>query len=275
MILPCDGTDDKLAGLAGSEPAAFDAPPPYTELASPESPAELPSDIPAQTSSYDVPPLLTQRPCNWVYASISNGLIRDRYILDPSLKVPSALLSDEAADKHESERDALNLRSQTAIIDAVVRIVDSGGSGGTNVSRRVRIVLRSNTGTLSVDGAPPPKFHLTATSDTGSLHIYIPRSFHGFISASSSAGSIQLCRELMGNITMSADGQTKKYFVGDHSAIGNKYCDEGKDEWNELSLESKNGAILVEYADQWEAKEREKEARRKEGKGFFGWFFGI
>ncbi len=146
MILPCDSTDDKLAGLASSdEPSAFDAPPPYTEVASLGPPVERPSDVSNLARSYDVPPLLTQRPCNWVYAYMAHGLIQDKYILDPSLKVPSALLSEEAAGLHESERDILNLRSQTATIDAVARIVDTGGSGGTRAGvvmpRRVKIAL--------------------------------------------------------------------------------------------------------------------------------------
>ncbi|KAF9489382.1 hypothetical protein BDN71DRAFT_1499074 [Pleurotus eryngii] len=287
MILPSDSTDDKLADLASSEPTTPDAPPPYTETASLEPPVERPSDITHLATSYDVSPLLTQRPCNWVYAYIANGLIQDQYILDPSLKVPNALLSDSVAGTHESERDALNLRSQTATIDAVARIVDSGGSGvmrdGDAIPRRVKIVLRSNTGTimgkiLSVDGSPPPKFHLTATSNTGALYIHIPRSFHGLISASSSTGSIHLCRELMENAMLTADGHTKKCFVGNYPDVGDdRGNDERNNEWDELRLESNHGAIVVEYADQWESKEREKEARRKmnEGKGLFGWLFGI
>lgn len=82
----------------------------------------------------------------------------------------------------------------------------------------------------------------------------------------------------MGNATLSADGQMKKCFVGDYSGIGDdRDHDERKNEWDELNLESKTGAIVVEYADQWEAKEREKEARKKmnEGKSFLGWLFGI
>lgn len=150
MILPSDSTDDKLADLASSEPAAPDAPPPYTEIASLEPLVERPSDISHLAASYDVPPLLTQRPCNWVYAYIANGLIQDQYILDPSLKVPNVLLSDSVSGTLESERDALNLRSQTATIDAVARIVDSGGVKGDRdaMPRRVKIVLHSNTGTI-------------------------------------------------------------------------------------------------------------------------------
>ncbi|KAJ8691609.1 hypothetical protein PTI98_011166 [Pleurotus ostreatus] len=154
---------------------------------------------------------------------------------------------------------------------------------GDAMPRRVKIVLHSNTGTimgkiLSVDGSPPPKFHLTATSNTGALYIHIPRSFHGLISASSSTGSVHLCRELMGNATLTADGHTKKCFVGDYPDVDDDRGNDGrKNEWDELSLESNHGAIVVEYADQWEAKEREKEARGKmnEGKGLFGWLFGI
>ncbi len=76
----------------------------------------------------------------------------------------------------------------------------------------------------------------------------------------------------MENATLYTDGHTKRCFVGD-----DRNADERGKEWDQLSLESNHGAIVVEYADQWEAEEREKETSRKmnEGKGLFGWLFGV
>lgn len=271
-----------------------DAPPPYTITTTntPQTssqPASLPEQAPQPSAyPYEIPPLLTERACNWLYTYNAYGQIKDRYILDPTLRVPHALLSQAAADTPEAERDTLNLQSEIGAIDVVVRIVDGGGDansmGGGSEKRRARITLRSNNGSitgkvLSVSGAqPPPKFHLTATSHTGAVYVYIPRSFHGPISVSTSYGFIKFSDELKKNTTTFADGQAKKCFVGDYAG----YVDQGDGErereegWDGLRLESTYGAVMVYYADEWETKERQKAEKRKmnEGKSFFSRIFG-
>ncbi|KAG9225699.1 hypothetical protein CCMSSC00406_0007556 [Pleurotus cornucopiae] len=299
MIVTSDNVEniDSKANLGQTSASDIHPPPPpYTSTTAAESSSRSPPEHHSSqdlTYPYDVPPLLTQRPCNWLYAYNANSRIKDRYILDPSLKVPSSLMSEAAAEVQEAERDTLNLRSDTGSVDVVARIVDSS-SGGANGAkkRRVRITLHSTHGSvtgkiLSVSGSPTSKFHLTATSHTGGVYIHIPRSFHGLISASTTHGSIQFSDELTKNTTTFADGQKKKCFVGDFAGYPDDDGDddsERKEEWDELSLESQYGAVRVYYADEWEAKQREKavkererEERRKmnEGKSFFSRIFGI
>lgn len=147
-----DNTDNK-AHLGQTRASDIHPPPPYTDTAAAESSSQsTPEHHSSQEPAYpyDVPPLLTQRPCNWLYAYNSNSRIKDRYILDPSLKVPSSLMSEAAADVPEGERDTLNLKSDTGSVDVVSRIVDSGG-GGLNGSkkRRVRVTLHSTHGSVT------------------------------------------------------------------------------------------------------------------------------
>ncbi|KDQ34174.1 hypothetical protein PLEOSDRAFT_1061732, partial [Pleurotus ostreatus PC15] len=120
-----------------------------------------------------------------------------------------------------------------------------------------------------VSGSPPPKFHLTATTSTGNIYIHVPRSFHGPISASTTHGSIQFSDGLRRNATTFADGQKKKCFVGDFAGYPDGDGDddtERKEEWDELSIETQYGVVKVYYADEWEAKQREKAAKEREGR---------
>lgn len=170
MIVTSDNVEniDSKANLGqASASDIHPPPPPYTSTTAAESSSRSPPEHYSSqdlTYPYDVPPLLTQRPCNWLYAYNANSRIKDRYILDPSLKVPSSLMSEAAAEVQEAERDTLNLRSDTGSVDVVARIVDSS-SGGANGAkkRRVRITLHSTHG--SVTGRIVRQFHsLTLTS---------------------------------------------------------------------------------------------------------------
>lgn len=164
MILTADNAENHNT-KASSVPSALgshsdvDAPPPYTitTTATPQTSsqsASLPGLTPSSSSQasaaypYEIPPLLTQRPCNWLYAYSAYSRIKDRYILDPTLRVPTALLSQTAADTPEGERDTLNLRSETGAIDVIARIV-GGGDGGDPERRRARIRLHSNNGSVT------------------------------------------------------------------------------------------------------------------------------
>ncbi|KAG9218086.1 hypothetical protein CCMSSC00406_0010245 [Pleurotus cornucopiae] len=280
-------TDDKLEKAAplptssSGDSTNLDTPPPYSrDAAVPDSPAE--------TNPSDTPDAL-ERPCNWMYIERMSGRIKERYTIDPSLQIPSALLSDAVANIEESKRDNLNLNTMNGAVDVTIHIVNP--SSALDMKRRVRISLTSMNGSVAgkivsardiwrstltvfllkvpMGDISRPKFIVSASTCNGSIKIYIPRSFRGPISATTTWGSIQFSAQVERNVTMFADGSKKKCFVGDFSSFN----DANHEEWDELKLTTMNGSVRIYYADEDCA--TICMSKGGSGKGLLGKIFGL
>ncbi|KAL4257615.1 hypothetical protein AB1N83_011086 [Pleurotus pulmonarius] len=269
MIIPDDKLEKAAPLLTGSSSSdsTLDLPPPYSESrdATGSSPTETPQP------DHDTSDTL-ERPCNWMYIERMSGRIKERYTIDPSLQIPSALLSDAVANIEESKRDNLNLNTMNGAVDVTIHIVNP--STTLDMKRRVKICLTSMNGSVAGKIVPlgdisRPKFIVSASTCNGSIRIYIPRSFRGPISATTTWGSIQFSAQVERDVTTFADGSKKKCFIGDFS----NFNDANHDEWDELKLTTMNGSVRIYYADEDCASICM--SRSGSGKGLLGKIFGL
>jgi hypothetical protein len=84
-----------------------------------------------------------------------------------------------------------------------------------------------------------------ANGSNGSVHIRIPRSFQGPITATAHSGSVIFSEQITANLT-TFDGvdSTRRSFVGDLS--------QWTDNWqgDEVVAETRNGGVKVQYDDE-------------------------
>ena len=101
--------------------------------------------------------------------------------------------------------------------------------------------------TQPVNGERRP-FHLNATSKNGSVHVYLPRSFEGFMTLSSKNGNVVVSDAMSSRmITFSDVSSTLRCFVGEKGK-----WDTGGDEWNgdEVVASTCSGKVKVCYVDE-------------------------
>jgi hypothetical protein len=88
---------------------------------------------------------------------------------------------------------------------------------------------------------------MTASSRNGSVAVYLPRSFHGFLTLSSANGSIVFSDAVSPNVTtFSHVTTTKRCFMGDLTAVP----ESGEWSGDELVANSHNGKVKVFYVDE-------------------------
>jgi hypothetical protein len=107
--------------------------------------------------------------------------------------------------------------------------------------------------------------HITATSKNGTVTLYLPRSFRGFLTLSSKNGSVVFSEEFSRCVTRFSDvSHTERSFVGDLSSWVDR-----DEEWqgDEVIATSPNGRVKLLYIDEVKVE--------KDKKKFFSRVFGI
>lgn len=219
--------------------------------------------------------------------------LKGRYIIDTALDIPESLLPDlgdpeDPKDEERlgaGERPNLTLRGQHASMAADVWIVNSKGEENgegemkrafvevTNAHGSVKLQVvshrplayltitnqRIRTSYLQAADPVATPFALLVTTDTGSITLYIPRTYTGALTIRKSYGSVKLSPALEARVQTFSDIKGKRVcFVGDFRQAGfgqggaaDKPKQEGIAEWrgNAIDVGSVHGSIRVSYVD--------------------------
>jgi len=250
MIVPSDSKDKastSKASEAGVAPESFDPPPTYTPSTSDSPSISLPS------SSTQCPSLPRLKPCNLVSLTRENNSIKEDFLLDPSLHIPSGLLPPLAEGESDSTRKNLRLLSKNGSVST--EIVLLAGDPATDDSRknyrRTTLDIKSQNGSVTarirtVEEKGRRPIVLVAHSANGSVTVYIPRSFRGFLTIGSKNGSICFSDEVKEYLsTLSEVNSIRRCFLGDFEGW------DGESEWigDEAEVTSNNGRVRVNYVD--------------------------
>jgi len=118
--------------------------------------------------------------------------------------------------------------------------------------------LSSPQRTSNTDPGGRKPFHITATSKNGSVTLHLPRSFQGFLTLTTTNGTIIFSDQLAPHVTtFSHVSSTKRCFIGDLTS----WLDRDQ-EWkgDEVTASSHNGKVKLQFVD---------EVKATKGKGNF------
>jgi hypothetical protein len=242
-----------------------DDPPPAYSKPQPELP---PVAGPATVPLAVIPIPDSVKPSNFLSLSRGNTQIKGTYVIDPRIKVPQPLLPPLAEDETETTRRNLFLHTSNGSIEAEVFIVGDGDH-----KQKVNMLVKSSNGSvvmkLHTSAARPP-INIRAQSSNGSVTIHLPRSFRGPVTVSTRNGAIRFSDALSAELTTFNEvNKTRRCFIGDYS----DWTDQPEG-WmgDELSLETMNGGIKVQYDVEASAS---NSASKAKGKGLFAKLLGV
>jgi hypothetical protein len=210
--------------------------------------------------------------------------------VDPNLHVPSSLLTPPEWDTSYISLYSLRSRPKPNIdlavtfggIDAEIKVLPMLGSaeqcanGQCTAAAATRLLsshapcprqsgleasTTSGNVTLHIDAAPTAHFSVRASSTFGQICIFLPRTFHGPLTITSSLGAPVLSSELKRVCTpISEVGSGRRWFVGD-VGIWHERSEHG----DEALLRTSWGRVWVGYAGE------EEEAKRALRWGTLQW----
>ncbi|KAG5641917.1 hypothetical protein DXG03_003963 [Asterophora parasitica] len=245
-------------------PAVNDDPPPTYTAASP--PSSSPGPIAEASATHAKLPAV--KPSNYVAISRSNGSIKGVWVLDPNLAIPATLLPPLSTNETEETRRHFNVSASNGVIDADITLAPLRHEKDSQkpASRRTTIYAHASNGSvitkLHDTSDPRSSFYLNISASNGSVHIHLPRSFHGLLVLKTWNGSVKFSPESLEPLTTFSDvDKTRRCFIGDYSEM--------TDEWqgDEVFVEARNGSVKLYYDD--EAKKGERKS------GFFERLFGF
>ncbi|KAH0834982.1 hypothetical protein J3R83DRAFT_10697 [Lanmaoa asiatica] len=235
---------DSKVQTDGDQVGPEEPPPSYSPQTEPVASGSAPS-LPPHSGAYKT------KPTNFLVLSNDHNTIRGEFVIDPSIRIPSAMLPPLSEDETEADRKNLCLRSKFNSVHAEIWLLGSPRDSviGAHKPRRTTIALTAEHGSIrtqvqTLDGAAP--FSLTASSSHGAIRLAIPRSFQGLLSLSTRHGSISPSDSLVQNATqLSQVGTIRRYFVGDFQSLG-------EDEWqgDQVEIDAPHGSIRVKYVDE-------------------------
>ncbi|KAG1871468.1 hypothetical protein F4604DRAFT_814524 [Suillus subluteus] len=244
-----DKTSSELQALPDTEnELAGEAPPPsYYDNTSDQ-------DAIAGASSSSIPPQPTykSKPTNYLHLFNENNSINGEYVIDPGMNIPTSLLPPLRPEESEADRKNLSLRSTNGSVTGEIWLLGTRGAqlfDSKTSTKRTILGIDSKHGSVTarvhtIQGAAP--FLLTISANNGSVTVYLPRSFSGFLLLTTSHGSVFLSDTLSQNCThLSQVDLTRRYFVGDLSTVDDS-------DWtgDELRVEAKHGNIRIKYVEE-------------------------
>ncbi|KAJ8095535.1 hypothetical protein PM082_023062 [Marasmius tenuissimus] len=244
MIIHHEDEDTKT-GSGPTRASQEEAPPPqYEELIS-SSPVSQPSP-----SSLSLSTALDGRAVNYIAINKPLGSIDCQYTLDPSVQIPASFLPRLQQGQTEEDRKNLSLKTKVGTIVADVLLQHREGSP---VDRRTLLAFRTTLGTmiLKLDVTPSPirpPFQLKATTQSGTIVLHLPRSFHGFLSVTTTIGNVNLSSEVAEvNRWITTGPRVRKAFIGDASQL--RECE--LEPWNgdEVIIETTVGSVEIAFAE--------------------------
>ncbi|KAK0469611.1 uncharacterized protein EV420DRAFT_1634031 [Desarmillaria tabescens] len=243
-VLKTEKCDSQPTILTGHE----DPPPNYEELSTPTI------NSPTSVEGPDVA-LFNTKASNYVHIQRYLNGIQEAFFIDPTLRVPRALLPSLKAGETDDTRRNLNLEATMGPIDVDVTIVYKEPQS-SETQRRVILVVKNNLGPIKMrlHAADSPDRHplyLRVCSQTGPMDISLPRSFVGVITIATGLGPVELSKHLSQFITPLSDAGKgrRRYFIGDLST--SPFNDDPK-EWcgDEVLIESNLGPVHLKRDDE-------------------------
>ncbi|KAF7343695.1 hypothetical protein MSAN_01949400 [Mycena sanguinolenta] len=206
------------------------------------------------------------RPMNFLSISRGNTSIKGKYVIDPRIKIPQAMLPPLAEDETEATRRNVFLDSIYGNIDADIFVVGDGDLKQNFVS----MLMKSTNGSVVVrvhaSAAPRPPIHIKATSTYGSVTLHVPRSFRGPATIRTTYGSVRISDSLSAELTTFSEvKQTRRCFIGDYADWA-----EQPEGWtgDEIDVETTNGNVKLQYDVE------QPNVGSPKGKGLFAKLFG-
>jgi len=252
MILPTKGESPLEGGTSESEIQANttttpesrfpvdnkeDTPPTYDSI----------RPIPSASTSPSSPEGLN--PTNYVTIMRKHEAIKADFVIDPSLRIPDALLPPLPSG--QNDRNNLHLESYHGSIKTEVHVMPPSRPPPSDQPRRTTLMMKTEHGAilakLHVATGIRPPIHLSAINKHGSIKIYIPRSFVGLVSVTKGNGCVKFSDNLQKKLTAFGEAkQTQKYFVGNLAEWSNI---EGEWDGDEIGVENKHGAVKIHYTE--------------------------
>ncbi|KAF9269023.1 hypothetical protein L218DRAFT_993957 [Marasmius fiardii PR-910] len=233
-------------------------PPPYASAES--EPVDEDGDL--------IPPNL--KPTNFISVLHKDGSERGSYAIDPSIRIPESFLPPLETEVTDSDPIRKNFQalSKNGHVDVQIFIVP--GSKPFDGRKRVKMEVGSKNGSVTAKvvsiqellnreemggdknlqrraGSLCPPFALRCQSHNGSVHVAIPRSFHGSLSLSAKHSGVRLSEQVRAEVAVFNDTNgVKRYYIGPL----NDPDEAARENEDEVMVECKNGSIRITYSDE-------------------------
>ncbi|THU91354.1 hypothetical protein K435DRAFT_727380 [Dendrothele bispora CBS 962.96] len=197
------------------------------------------------------------------------GPIECTYVLDPFLHVPQALLPPLSYGETEWMRKNLALNGKLGTINADITLHRSEGPQdgdaavmeGRIQKKRINMEAQTSVGTINfkLRESPPSKkclpFSLSCSAHIGSIVLFIPRSFRGFVDVHATIGQVNLTPGVAERARWIGSRLGKRRcFVGDFRALAESQngIEENDSKWtgDEVDLQTWVGSIEIAYIDE-------------------------
>ncbi|KAK0237939.1 hypothetical protein EDD85DRAFT_832391 [Armillaria nabsnona] len=214
--------------------------------------AIMPSSSPPPpygSRSEDTPP--PRQPGNFMTIIRDSGPIKQSFLIDPTLSVPSELLPTLTLSEQEAggTRNNLNLEAKYGEIDADIEVMKSTKLTRIRVDVRSRsdVVIRLRLpGTVSPGdlNRPGPLCTIDICASSGNIYLLIPKKRMVGKLVSTARGNVTFSSKLLKDLSaFNEKGKRRESFIGDCNM------------WSEgmgdvINLEAKAGGVFVQYNDE-------------------------
>ncbi|KAK0220229.1 hypothetical protein IW262DRAFT_1383451 [Armillaria fumosa] len=209
------------------------------------------SSPPPPYGSRSEDPPLPRQPGNFMTIIRDSGPIKQSFLIDPSLSIPSELLPTLTPSELEAggTRNNLNLEAKYGEIDADIEVMK------TTKWTRIRVDVRSRSdvvirlrlpGTISPGdlNRPGPLCTLDICATSGNIYLLVPKKRLVGKLISTARGDVTFSKTLMKDLSaFNEKGKRRECFIGDC-----KMWSEGTGDL--INLEAKAGGISVQYNDE-------------------------
>ncbi|KAG7086903.1 hypothetical protein E1B28_002821 [Marasmius oreades] len=205
------------------------------------------------SSSTPGPVPADSRAVNYISINKPLGSIDCTYLLDPTIHIPSSLLPKLEPGQTEDDRKNLSLKTKLGTIVANIHLLHREGSVST--TKRTTLECKTTLGTMvvKIDATPSktrPPFHLKAQTQSGTIDLQLPRSFRGFLTITTTIGTVTLSPEVhQANrwIHTGSAGRVRRGFLGDSSSLDDVGLASGSWNGDEVVIETAMGSVDVSF----------------------------
>ncbi|KAG7448745.1 uncharacterized protein BT62DRAFT_929839 [Guyanagaster necrorhizus] len=190
-----------------------------------------------------------RQPGNYLTIIRDSGPIKESFLIDPMLSVPSDLLSSLTPYETESCRNNLNIETKSGEIDTDIEVMKSGWLTRFRVNIRSRgdIVIRlCLPGTVSPHDPtrPGPLCVMDVYASSGNIYLLIPRKrMQGRLNVTT-RGNVIFSPALQKDLNIFNESEKRREcFIGDCTAWS-------EDLGDKINLEAKSGGVSVQYNDE-------------------------
>ncbi|KAH8806503.1 hypothetical protein DL96DRAFT_1630839 [Flagelloscypha sp. PMI_526] len=260
-------SDKPLSDTSAPPVPDKELPPAYDHTPSPSG-----SSSPSQTRQFPVPEHV--QPSNLLHLSATHQPIKDKYIINPNLAIPRALLPPLNPEETEQTRANLSLVSTHSYVTAEVWTLSDSKPPAPNVVRinaksthsYVHIILHDDTHTRPL--------RINCHSTHGKVKLYLPRSFVGMISGSTKHGKVEFSPAIRAKGTLLGNIENmSRIFIGDLDLYHEeREGEEGSNGLDEADLSAPHAGLTVYFEDEAPLPQPNPFTQAGSGSGIFGSF---